>query len=297
MIRYFFGEDVYAARRAVGELAGDVPIRWLDREDLDRKPLLSWLDDCSAGLFGRELPVVRDVCGMPKSIQESVVGVVRECADAECVIWDRAVPDKRSVLFKALKDSATEYIFPDVSQLVRWLDEEAVSRGGSFERGAARIMVERLGGDKWLLISELERLLLMDDMVAVSAVRDHVVSADVSENIFEMLDALTGGDVTRAIGAVEAHLQSGSNEQYLLSMLSYQFRTLLAIRADVAQASAVHPFVARKQAFRAQRFTVEWLVGALAKIMATDAAIKMGDVDSRTGLMMLVIGFGATIKR
>ncbi len=294
MIKYFFGEDTHAARMAVNSLAGDVPIRWLDRSDLDKKPLVAWLDDCAGGLFGKEFPVLRDVSGMPKSIQELVVDVIHKRVESEFVIWDSEKPDKRSVLFKALKSSATEYPVLDISQLVSWIEQEAVSRGGSFERGSANLMVERIGSDKWQLLSELERLLLMGDAITVSVVQEHIAFFDVSENVFEMLDALTCGDMTRAIGAVENHLQSGANEQYLLSMLGYQFRTLLAIRSDVAGIAGVHPFVAQKQASSARRFSADFLASALTRVMATDVAIKRGDVDSRTGLMMLVIGLSPT---
>jgi len=91
-----------------------------------------------------------------------------------------------------------------------------------------------------------------------------------------------------------------SSEFYIMSMLAYQFRVLLIIRAGldaglnqqvIAREGKLHPFVVQKNSQVAGQASLDFWRDALTKIMATDVAIKQGRIDARTGLLMLVNGF------
>lgn len=307
MIYYFYGENTYAARQAIDELAKEqqARVRLLDREDFEDKAPADWLRQGVVGLFGSEVVVVRGVGDLPKGLQKDVWEAVREGeggpaspTGGHCVLWDRGKPDRRSVIFKGLKTAAREFALPEPREAIVWLAEEAKQRDGEIENEAARLLVDRVGVDGWRLISELEKLLLGGKKVTASMVEQTVPPIMMAE-IFSMLEALTAGDKKQAVKSVEVLLAGGDNEFYILSMLAYQFRTLLKVRVgidrgkgqiDVARDGGMKLYSVQKNWQHARRFSQDYLRTALTKILATDFAIKRGKVDQRTALLMLVLG-------
>lgn len=300
MLYYFYGGDTYGARQAISGLAREqkAKIRWLDSGDFDERTPGEWFSQGSNGLFGSELFVVRGVEELPAGLQKELLEALEGGNLVQCVLWERGAPDKRGVTYRRLKSSARAFRPLRPEEAEEWLIKEAGRLGGEIDREAAKELVNRVGVDRWRLTSELERLLLMASRVSRQVVIANV-SAKVTAQIFTMLDALIAGDRRRVINDVQALLAEGNNEFYLLSMLAYQFRTLLIIRLGIdkgyhhdkiVQESKLNRYSVQKNYVQAKRFPLEYLRGALARILATDFAIKRGKVEARTGLLMLVLG-------
>ncbi|MFH1354206.1 MAG: DNA polymerase III subunit delta [bacterium] len=299
MIHYFYGEDTYRARREIDKLAEEkkARVRWLDRTDFEEAGAGELLGKgATRGLFGQELLVVRDIADMPASLQGDILIAVEQGA-ASCVLWDRGKPDKRLAVYKKLREKGREFELMSPGAAAAWLKVQAEERGGQIDEAAARELVERVGTDGWGLVAELEKLLVMRERITVSDVLAAVPEAPIAE-VFSMLDALTRGDKRSAIRSIEILLDEGNSEFYILSMLAYQFRTLLAVRrgidknqmqAVIAKENRMKPYSVQKNYAHAQRFPVGFLRGALTRILAADFSIKQGKVDQRTGLMMLVL--------
>ncbi len=296
---YFYGEDTYRARQAIDNLAleHEARVRWLDQIDLEERTPGELLGRGSRGLFGQELLVIRDVADMPVSLQGDIVAAL-ERGSALCVLWDRIRPDKRSATYKKLQEKGRVFDWPQPAEAAQWLMAQAEQRGGSVDEAAAHMMVERLGVDSWRLVTELEKILVVHEHVTVDYVAAAVPQAPAAE-MFAMLEALTRGDLEQAVASVEILLGAGNSEFYILSMLAYQFRTLLAIRrgidrgqgqAEVARAGGLKPYSVQKNYSHARRFSASYWRTALTRILATDFSIRQGKVDQRTGLMMLVLG-------
>jgi len=295
---YLLGDDTYGAREYISEQAQklEAELRWLDEEELKEKPFSDWLGQ-SQGLFGRHLPVVRDPSQMPAKLQADIIKAIKDI-EHDCIFWDRAKPDKRTTLYKTLKPSAQEFNYLDTPALIDWLNGVAKESAGTIQRPAAQILIDRLGPDRWRLQSELKRLLLIN-LEVTSEIVEREIALSLPAEIFSTLDALVKGDQQSTVRNIEILLEQGNSEFYLLSMLAYQFRTLLIVKAgldenkssqQIARQGKVHPFVVQKSISVANRFTKNQLLNILTKISATDFAIKQGKVDARTGLLMLVIG-------
>jgi len=302
MVRYFWGEDTYGARQAIEQVAADgsASLRWLDRDDFTQVSVADVLQQ-GAGLFGQALFVIRDPSGFAKPQQEDLLAATTQQGAGDTILWERGVPDKRGKLWRAFRKSGERREFAHLSEraLQEWLQEEAHSRQGKLEVAAARQLVARAGVDRWRLVSELERLLLAagGDSVTARFVEESTDSS-VEAEIFDLLDALVRGDRRLVVRHVNDLLAAGSSEFYLLSMLAYQFRTLLTIAAGqragkssavIAREARLHPFVVQKQSSVARRFHPSQLLDALTRIAAVDVAIKQGRVEARTGLLMLVM--------
>jgi DNA polymerase III delta subunit len=87
MVYYFWGEDTFGARQAIGELAltQKCSVQWLDKTQLEEKSLRQRLEE-SGGLFGKSLLVVRDPSQLPAHLQKMLVEVAEEQLAGEAVV-------------------------------------------------------------------------------------------------------------------------------------------------------------------------------------------------------------------
>lgn len=295
MVRYFFGEDTYQARQDIEALAKHLgaKIWWLDKEVLAQRPLLEHLGQRHS-LFGTTLPVVRDASALPKAGQAEVAAAVT--TEGDWVVWDRVPPDRRSSLFRALKSQGREYAVLPTEQLAQWLVEYVQSQGGEIELPVARQIIEHVGTDRWLLTTTADQLLLTSAQISQSA-SALLATRPAEGEVFRLLEAMLAGQATVMWQQLQQLLASGASEFYILSMLSYQFRSLVVIRAGLdaglsgtalSQRSGMHSYAVQKQQRFVVRYRREELLDILTKVLATDFAIKQGKADPRTGLTMLV---------
>jgi len=289
MLRYFYGEDTYLAREALAEQAkqSGATLHWIDRQDLVERGAGEVVGRGSGSLFGKETLVFRDVGVWPKGLQADLLDALEKSGEAlDGVLWDRGKVDRRSVIYKRFKKIGQQFSVPASGEVQRWLVKEAQLRGGTIADTAAGLMVARIGLEKWRLSSELDKLLLANSNIDQAMVRLEIPESSTAE-IFSMLDALAAG-----------LLEGGDSEFYILSMLAYQFRTLLKIRrgidrglgqALIASEGGMKPYSVSKNYNYAKRFTAAYLHQSLTRILATDFAIRRGRVEARTGLLMLTL--------
>jgi len=299
-IYYFYGEDTYAAREEIGQLADkeEARIRWLDKEDVVEQGAGQLLSQGGGGLFGREIVVVREPSAMAASTQDELVAALKVAPEGVYVLWDRAEPKKRGVVYKEFGRLARQFIVPSSGELVRGLVAWAKEDGVEMDVAAAHLLVERVGLSRWELMSELEKLMLRHKKITEELVRENT-SETMQAEIFNVLDALVRGDRERAILGVKTILEEGNSEFYLLSMLAYQLRTLFVVRAaidlgerqfDVVKEAKMKQYSVQKSWEAAKRRPAAFWREALTRVLATDFAIRQGKVEARTAVLMLVVG-------
>lgn len=297
MFHYFFGPDTYGARAAIEALrkAAKSDIKWVSEEDFKSRSVSGFLEQ-SRGLLGSSLIVIMDPSELGADIQEQVMERHEDKQEWPAVAWDRGAPDRRGRLFKALGKGGREFKRLDPARAQAWIIEEAKSQGGSISRPAAQVLVNYLGTDRWRLRAELMRLLLVADDITPELVQRELVSNQAMD-IFPALDALIKNRKDLALKHIEKVLAQGANEQYVLSMLAYQFRLLMQVKAgieagmsaaEMARGLKAKPFPIEKTMPVARLMPREKILRAQTKIMAADFAIKNGKIEARTALLMLV---------
>lgn len=296
MIHYFYGEDTYAARQAIDEVAKEhkATIRWLDGRAIAARPVREWGIQ-SQSLFGQSLSVIRE----PSRLPESSKAAMKELGKTgEWVLWEAGTPPARSWLGKAFRTQARRFAYLDVARLVTWIGERVTNRGGTITPAVAQQLIDRVGLDRWQLTSELEKLLLTNPTITAQQVGAITLTNEPEASIFDALTAVARGDQRLALRGILTLLAGGASELYSLSMIAYQFRTMLLVRVGedagksdtiIAQEAGLKPFVVGKTRPLVQAFSPARLQDYLTKILATDFAIKQGKVDARTGLMLLIL--------
>ena len=197
---------------------------------------------------------------------------------------------------------------PKAGQLPGWLQRRAKARGGVIEPAAASALTEALLRDGVvdlrLADSELLKLLTYAGERAVTAADVATLVTPVGlESIFKLVDALAERDGPRAATLLHRFLDEGEHPLRLLALIARQFRLLAhgralldegAAPASLASALGVPPFVARKVASNARRFSPDLLRTALGRLLDIDVGVKTGRVDAVLGLDLFVAGICGT---
>ena len=174
----------------------------------------------------------------------------------------------RGPLGKALKDHATvkELPLPQGPGLVRWLRERARRLGGSIMPDAADLLAQVSDGDLRSLDQEVRKLLTYAGPGRAVNTEDVrlLVHAAAQTDVFAFVDALATGQQRQALTQLAQFYAQGAQPHFLVGMIARQVRLLNQAKA-LAQAGTsaaalpaalgMHPFVARKAAGQARRFS------------------------------------------
>jgi len=194
----------------------------------------------------------------------------------------------------------------DENDGVRWVIESAREHGVNVEQDAARELVDALGSDMMLVANELEKLTLFvgeKKRITLGDVETMVLAAK-QRSLYELTDAISSRDRTRALEVLQAILSSGDGEDAAIGhlyMLAKTFRQMLvileknvrdsrAIWQALWQGFRVPPFAAEDIIRQARRYkSRRELTRALRMIARADLALRSNPPSKRMILENLVL--------
>ncbi len=143
------------------------------------------------------------------------------------------------------------------TQFENWLKKEAIERGTPFASSVASYFARQLGStDTWEAMMALEKVSAYSRNTPITRVAvDELMSATIQPEVFAFIDALGSGNRRRAVELLYRELSLGQDPYYLLTMVVYQFRTMLMIKdastrdsnaSAIASATGLKPFVIKK---------------------------------------------------
>ena len=173
--------------------------------------------------------------------------------------------------------------------------------GGGIERAASRKLLLLIGDDLESIANEIDKLALFAKSRGRSEISesdaDEMVRAKYAPQIFPFIESVVSGKSKEAFEVLEEFYEVGENENYLISMITYQYRTLISI-ADfqrrgvasnlIAKEAGIHPFVLSKSLPILERYSWEKLLLAYQRILEADSSMKNGKVEPRLALDLLV---------
>jgi DNA polymerase III subunit delta len=194
----------------------------------------------------------------------------------------------------------------DEADAVRWLLATAESRGMKFDADAARELADALGADMMLIASELEKLMLyVSDRgrITLGDVETMVLAAK-QRSLYELTDAISARDKTRALSVLDALLSTSEGDDAAIGhlyMLARTFRQMLVIlEKNVRDSRAIWqalwqgfrlpPFAAEDVIRQARRYKSRRdLTRALKLIARADFTLRTNPPSKRLVLENLVI--------
>jgi DNA polymerase-3 subunit delta len=189
---------------------------------------------------------------------------------------------------------------------IRWVIETGQAQGVKVEQDSARELVDSLGSDMMLIGNELEKLILYvgeKKRITLGDVETMVLSAK-QRSLYELTDAISAKDRSRALAVLDAMLSSGDGEDAAIGhlyMLAKTFRQMLvileknvrdsrAIWQALWQGFRVPPFAAEDIIRQARRYkSRRELTRALRLIARADLALRSNPPSKRMVLENLIL--------
>ncbi len=204
-------------------------------------------------------------------------------------------------LLKQLSGKAKVRSFPRLkdAQLRQWLQQRVVQEGGSISPVAANLLVRMIGGNLWIMASELDKLVMFASgrRIDEEDVRT-VVSYAQQANVFAMVDATLEFKAGIAGKSLQQLLQRGATPAYLLTMITRQVRLIVRakeVRKQVKSKVEIQnklgltsEFVLHKTLEQADRYPLERIKDVYHRLLEADLSIKTGKYDSELALNILI---------
>lgn len=218
------------------------------------------------------------------SIPESTIVVLVDTLSVEKI--------EKTELFKRVRhgEHVHQYPMPMLagSELRTWLQRRAQMHGATLVPAIADVLVAKVGGDTWRLETEVGKLAAFagDAPIDLEMV-ESLVSVEYAEDMFGMIDALTGGRSMFALKKLAEERLAGADDFPLFGMLVRQIRLVLQAKAlledrpnagkkDIADEFGLHPFVAQKVLAEAKRHNFGKIRGWHTLAAELDVAMKRG---------------------
>jgi len=189
---------------------------------------------------------------------------------------------------------------------MRWIIDVAQKESVSIDQDAARELVDALGADMMLVSRELEKLILFvgeKKHITLGDVETMVLAAK-QRSLYELTDAISAKDKTRALGVLDALLSTSEGDDAAIGhlyMLARTFRQMLvileknvrdtrAIWQALWQGFRLPPFAAEDVIRQARRYkSRRELTRALRLIARADFALRTNPPSKRLVLENLVM--------
>jgi DNA polymerase III, delta subunit len=308
MILFIYGEDSYRAKRKLEEII-------FGYKEKNKSGLnLIHIDAGGAGFddfYGnfkinsmfaeKKLIVLKNVFENLK-FQEDFLENIKNLEGTEdiIVVYEDCAPDQRTKFFKALQKYAKcqEFKCLQPAMLRKWVAQEFEKRNAKINTDALDLLVSFVRNDLWKMSNEINKLSNYKNGAIIK--REDVellVKPNIENDIFKTIDALVSDNKILALSLLHKHLDDGDAPLKLLSMITYQFRTLLIIKelqdkkepyVAIAKKSGLHPFVVQKNYYLCNQFSFLQLKKIYLKIFQVDSDIKTGRIEAETALDLLL---------
>lgn len=209
------------------------------------------------------------------------------------LFWESELKPKTNVskkLFEKLSKEKFSQQFDALTgfKLQAWIEAEFKTRGGKISGQALQYLTNNIGSDMWRLDSLIEQLVAYKAGVEIGLADVQLfLDEKTDDSIFNLVDAIVGGQAKKAFEMIREQYRLGEDAQYVFAMLLRQFRILLEIRDlyerednlpsdTIAKKLGLHPFVVKKSLPFVKRYPMEKLKSIYQSLLDFDIKTKTG---------------------
>ena len=229
--------------------------------------------------------------------------LVNMCETAFIVITEAEI-DKRSKLFKAIKNYGRVVEFPvqDENTLKRWVLSILKKEGKTISEAGLNELLMKTGTDMENIRKELEKLICYtmgrdiitgEDIEAICITRVH-------NQIFDMVNAIADKKQKLALKLYYDLLALKEPPMRILFLIARQYNLLLQVKElkgkgydnrIISEKAGLHPYVAGKYVTQAGKFSGKALGMALEKCVEFEEAVKTGQINDVMSIELLIVSF------
>ena len=322
MIYFFSGPNSFLSGQKVAEIKARFlaknstgsGLSILEVEKGDKTSLLpAWQKALGAqGLFfAKQLVIVRNFlihgnAASHKEILEYLEGEsgLLENQDKVVIFWEEGIPKEKEKLVQYLEKKAHKQKFEALVgfKLNEWIKEELkkINPKVTISQSALATLVGYVGSDDLRLTQEIAKLANFQSEGEITQNDvENLVHASVEANIFETIEALSGGNKSLALKLYHEQLEKGEDPFYVLSMYVYQFRNLLKIgeffyageqnNYTLAKLAGLNPYVVQKALGQLRKTNLEKIKNIYQQLADLDLKLKTGEIDPKLALDKFIV--------
>lgn len=254
--------------------------------------------------FALRRVILAEDSGFFKSSNEKLADYLREANGSTCFIFVESEVDKRSKTYKAVKAAGRAVEFPIQKEetLINWILKKMKQENKKITRPVMELFLAKTGTDMSNIDKELEKLFCYTMKKEVIEAEDveAVVTEQLSNKIFEMVDAISAHNQKKALDLYYDLLALKEAPMRILYLITRQFRILAEVREmtgkgygneDIAKSVGVREFVVRKCQKQNRGFTREQLLDALFEGVETEEAVKTGRLNEKIAVEVFIVKY------
>ena len=223
-------------------------------------------------------------------------------APASFFVFVESEVDKRSSLYKAVKAKGhiVELSAQDEGTLNKWVRSIVRKEKKEITPADAAYFIGKVGTDMENITRELEKLFCycLDRETLTRQDIDAVCITQITNHIFDMVNAVAEQDRRRALDLYYDLLELREEPMRILALMSKQYRDLFHVKAlseegvprrEIASGAGLHPYVAGKYETLARRFTKAQLRTVMEEMADLDQRIKTGLITDRLAVEVFIV--------
>lgn len=252
--------------------------------------------------FADKRVMILENSGLCKSGGDELAEYLKQPAESVVIILVETQTDKRSRLFKVIKEQGRtcEFVAQNEQTLKRWIASLAKQDDKKISETTAEYFLEKTGTDMANIRSEWEKLVCyaMDkDIIEISDI-DAVCTQRVSNRIFDMVAAIAEKRQKEALDMYHDLLTLKEPPMGILALIARQFNLMLQVKElqqkgmggrQIADKVGLAPFIVQKYERQASRFKMRELKEALSACVEADEAVKSGRLNDVLSIELLII--------
>lgn len=253
--------------------------------------------------------IVIENSGLFKSGGEQLAAYLEEPAPTVHFVFVEAEVDKRSKMFKLVKEKGTavEFAVQDAETLKKWTAVMLKKENKKITGHTLDFFLEKTGYDMANIRNELEKLICytQDREIVTDGDVEAVCSGQVNGRIFDMIGAIADRQQKKALDLYYDLVALKEPPMRILFLIARQFNLLLQVKElkqngydsrTVSEKTGLRSFLIGKYAAQAARFRKEELREALEDCVATEEGIKTGKVADFIGTELLIVRYSGLQK-
>ena len=210
--------------------------------------------------------------------------------------------DKRSKLYKAVKAKGhiVELAAQDENTLRKWVSGLVRKEKKEMSQPDIAYFLNKVGTDMENITKELEKLFCycLDRNVITREDVDAICVTQITNHIFDMVNAVAAGDQRRALDLYYDLLALKEPPMRILSLMSKEYRDLFHVkqlsrqgygRKDIALKAGLHPFVAGKYLDLAKRFQADDLRNVMEESADLEQRVKTGLMTDHLAVELFIV--------
>jgi len=245
--------------------------------------------------------------GFFKSANDTINEYIENVPDTTCMVFVENEVDKRSKLFKKIKDIGyvCEMAEQNQAALEQWIVGILSQNGMKITKNTIEKFLACVGYDMESISKELEKVICyaMGREVVTDADIEAVCSVQISSRIFDMIDAMSNKNRAKALELYNDMMALKEPPMRILFMLARQFNIMLqvyelsergAASGEIASKAGIQPFIVGKiirQLSAKNGFNGKILTQALRDCVNIENDIKNGRMDDKAGVEMILIKY------